>query len=83
MQTPGQVYSSSPRVRPATLSAHYLPEGAPKRRVCAPGVVSWQGQRVRVGKALVGQWVEEHERQWLFRFANHVVTRLDKEEDKL
>ena len=85
MQTPGQVYSSSPRVRPATLPTHQVPEGALKRRVCAAGLVSWQGQRVRVGKALVGQWVEveEHERQWLFRFANHVVTRLDKEEDKL
>ena len=85
MKTPGQVYCASPRARPSTLPAHQLAEGVAKRRVCAAGLVSWQGEKVRVGKALVGQWVsvEEHEREWHFGFARHLVKRLAKSEGKL
>lgn len=85
MKTPGEVYCASPRARPSTLPAHQVPEGVAKRRVCAAGLVSWQGEKVRVGKALVGQWVsvEEHEREWQFGFARHVVKRLAKSEEKL
>ena len=44
MKTPGQVYCASARARPSTLPAHQLPEGVAKRRVCAAGLVSWQGR---------------------------------------
>ncbi len=61
MQVPGALYIPSPRVRPACLPEHELPENAVKRRVSSEGKINYRGRVARVGKGLRGQTVEIRE----------------------
>ena len=61
MQVPGALYRPTPRVRPACLPEHELPESAVKRKVSSEGKINYRGRVARVGKGLRGQTVEIRE----------------------
>jgi hypothetical protein len=76
MRVPGAVYVPSPRLRPARLPEHELPEQAIKRKVQVTGEVSYQGQIYRVSKALGGETLEVRDgaADYAFYYANVQVS---------
>lgn len=78
---PASRYASSPRTLPSRLSAiEYLATDA-VRRVQGGGVISFQGRRLRVGKAFIGEVVAlrptEEDGAWNVYYNKQRVGRVD------
>jgi transposase InsO family protein len=61
MQVPGEVYQTSPRLRPERLPEHELASTALKRKVHPNGDINYLGRVYRISGGLAGQWVELRE----------------------
>ena len=57
MRTPAQRYQASPRAMPSVLPTIEYDENETVRKVNSCGFISYKNQRLRVGKALMGQYV--------------------------
>ena len=63
MKMPAQVYTPSPRKRPAKLPEHYIPEGAVTRKVDSCGRISFGRAAYKASKGLVGEFVQIQEEE--------------------
>lgn len=61
MRTPGALYQSSGRARPAVLPAAEYASGAVVRKVDSVGKMSYHNERYRAGRGLSGEYVELRE----------------------
>lgn len=54
MRPPGYAYKRSTRVRPNKLPEPFFPQGAIVRKCADPGVISYNGERYKLGRAFTG-----------------------------
>ena len=80
METPASRYYASLRSYPETLPEIDYGDDFEVRRVRSNGEIKWQGQRLYVSEALVGEWVglkETDSNQWELYFSSHHIGNLN------
>jgi len=85
-RTPASVYETSARPMPERIAEPDYPPEAAARRVRSNGEIRWRGDLIAVSTALVGEIVaveETEDGQWLVRFYDTPVGRIDFDKKKL
>ncbi len=70
-KTPASVYQPSPRLCPRRLPRIEYPDHCQVRRVQRCGTIRWQGQKICMGRPLIGEFVgltQHDEDRWLIHF---------------
>jgi putative transposase len=85
-RTPASVYETSARPMPERIAEPDYPPEAAARRVRSNGEIRWRGDLIAVSTALAGEVIaieETEDGQWLVRFYDTPIGRIDFDKKKL